>query len=71
MAGFDNLGFTRESDGTLRHFFSGHPWLAADIKERGIDELNPVWNFLDLTPQGRGKFCASLDYGMKVQAARK
>ena len=63
--------FTRESDGTLRHFYSGHPWLAADIKERGIDELNPVWNCLDLTPQGRGKWYASLDYGTKVQVARR
>jgi predicted dithiol-disulfide oxidoreductase (DUF899 family) len=63
--------FTRDSDGTLRHFYSGHPWLAEDIKERGIDELNPIWNVLDLTPQGRGTFYASLDYGTKVQAAAK
>jgi predicted dithiol-disulfide oxidoreductase (DUF899 family) len=62
--------FTRDTDGTLRHFYSGHPWLAEDIKERGIDELVPIWNFLDLTPQGRGKFYASLDYGTKVQTAR-
>ena len=62
--------FTRDSDGTLRHFYSGHPWLADDVKERGIDELIPVWNMLDLTPQGRGKFYASLEYGTKVQAAR-
>ena len=62
--------FTRDRDGTLRHFYSGHPWLAEDIKERGIDELNPIWNFLDLTPQGRGTFYASLDYGTKVHAAR-
>jgi predicted dithiol-disulfide oxidoreductase (DUF899 family) len=62
--------FTRDTDGTLRHFYSGHPWLADDIKERGIDELNPTWNMLDLTPQGRGIFYASLDYGTKVQAAR-
>jgi predicted dithiol-disulfide oxidoreductase (DUF899 family) len=62
--------FTRDSDGTLRHFYSGHPWLGEAVKERGIDELNPVWNMLDLTPQGRGKFYASLDYGTKVQAAR-
>jgi len=62
--------FTRDSDGTLRHFYSGHPWLAPDIKERGIDELTPIWNLMDLTPQGRGKFYASLDYGTKVQAAR-
>ena len=62
--------FTRENDGTLRHFYSLHPWLAPDIKERGIDELNPIWNMLDLIPQGRGKFYASLDYGTKVQAAK-
>lgn len=58
--------FTKESDGTLRHFYSGHPWLDPEIKERGIDELTPIWNLLDLTPQGRGKFYASLDYGTKV-----
>jgi predicted dithiol-disulfide oxidoreductase (DUF899 family) len=62
--------FTRDSDDTLRHFYSGHPRLADDIKERGIDELIPVWNMLDLTPQGRGKFYASLEYGVKVQTAR-
>jgi predicted dithiol-disulfide oxidoreductase (DUF899 family) len=62
--------FTRDNDGTLRHFYSGHPWLAKDVKERGIDELNPIWNVMDLTPQGRGKFYTSLDYGMRVQAAR-
>src|SRR5882672_668482 len=61
--------FTRDRDGALRHFYSGHPWLAPDIKERGIDELVPVWNMLDLTPQGRGKFYASLDYGTKVRIA--
>src|SRR6266496_4207797 len=57
--------FTRDSDGTLRHFYSGHPWLADDITDRGIDELNPIWNVMDLTPQGRGKWYASLDYGTK------
>jgi predicted dithiol-disulfide oxidoreductase (DUF899 family) len=62
--------FTRDSDGRLRHFYSGHPWLAEDVKERGIDELNPIWNVMDLTPQGRGKFYTSLDYGTRVQAAR-
>jgi len=61
--------FTRDSDGTLRHFYSGHPWLADDVKERGIDELNPIWNVLDLTPQGRGKWYASLEYGTRVQAS--
>jgi predicted dithiol-disulfide oxidoreductase (DUF899 family) len=62
--------FTRDKERTLRHFYSVHPWLAEDIRERGIDEWNPIWNVLDLTPQGRGSWYASLDYGTKVQAAR-
>ena len=61
--------FTKESDGTVRHFYSGHPWWDPNIKERGIDEMSPIWNILDLTPQGRGKFYTSLDYGTKVQIA--
>ena len=63
--------FTRESDGMLRHFYSVHPRLDHEIKERGIDEYTPIWNVLDLTPQGRGTFYASLDYGTKVQAAKQ
>ena len=59
--------FTRDNNGTLRHFYSVHPRLAADIKQRGIDEWNPIWNILDLTPEGRGTFFASLDYGTKVK----
>jgi predicted dithiol-disulfide oxidoreductase (DUF899 family) len=62
--------FTRDSDGTLRHFYSVHPWLAEDIKERGADELSPIFNMLDLTPQGRGKWYASLDYGTKIQGVQ-
>ena len=54
--------FTRDRDGTLRHFYSAHPWLAEDVKERGIDLLTPVYNMLDLTPQGRGDFYAELVY---------
>jgi predicted dithiol-disulfide oxidoreductase (DUF899 family) len=54
--------FTRDDDGTIRHFYTGHPWLAPDIEERGIDELNPIWNVMDLTPQGRGDFVAKLQY---------
>ena len=62
--------FTRDSKGTLRHFYSVHPRLGEDIKERGIDELTPIFNMLDLTPQGRGKWYASLDYGTKVKGAQ-
>jgi predicted dithiol-disulfide oxidoreductase (DUF899 family) len=38
------------------------------FKERGIDLLAPVWNFMDLTPQGRGEWYASLAYGTKARA---
>jgi predicted dithiol-disulfide oxidoreductase (DUF899 family) len=58
--------FTRDADGTLRHFYTSHPWMAPDIRERGIDLLVPIWNFLDLTPQGRGSWYAGLGYGSKV-----
>jgi len=54
--------FTKDSDGTIRHTYSGHPWLAPDIKERGIDELTPIWNVMDLTRQGRGDFYTKLEY---------
>ena len=54
---------TRDKDGTLRHFYSVHPRLAEDIQQRGIDEFNPIWNVLDLTPQGRADWIASLEYG--------
>jgi predicted dithiol-disulfide oxidoreductase (DUF899 family) len=58
--------FTRDKEGTVRHFYSVHPRLDHNMDTRGIDEYNPIWNVLDLTPQGRGNFDASLDYGTKV-----
>ena len=61
--------FTRDANGSVRHFYSGHPRMAPDILERGIDLLAPIWHFMDLTPQGRGRWYASLDYGTKVHAA--
>jgi predicted dithiol-disulfide oxidoreductase (DUF899 family) len=36
--------------------------MAEDIKERGIDLLTPIYNVLDLTPQGRGDWYAKLVY---------
>ena len=62
--------FRRDSDGTLRHHYTAHPSMSADIKERGLDLLCPVYNVLDLTPQGRGDWYASFDYAPKVHAAR-
>jgi predicted dithiol-disulfide oxidoreductase (DUF899 family) len=54
--------FNRDRDGTIRHSYTGHPWLATEITERGIDELTPIWNMMDLTRQGRGTFYANLEY---------
>jgi len=61
--------FTRDADGTLRHFYTAHPRLDANIQERGIDLLTPVYNLLDLTPQGRGSWYAELDYKPAVSKA--
>ncbi|MBV1853679.1 DUF899 family protein [Catellatospora tritici] len=54
--------FTRDDQGTMRHFYSAHPRMAEDIDQRGIDLLCPVWHILDLTRQGRGDWFAALDY---------
>jgi predicted dithiol-disulfide oxidoreductase (DUF899 family) len=54
--------FTRASDGTLRHVYSAHPWMAEEINQRGIDLLTPVYNLLDLTPEGRADWYAKLTY---------
>jgi predicted dithiol-disulfide oxidoreductase (DUF899 family) len=62
--------FTRDVDGTLRHFYSAHPHMAPDIRERGLDLLSPVYNVLDLTPEGRDNWYASLEYPVKVGAMR-
>jgi predicted dithiol-disulfide oxidoreductase (DUF899 family) len=55
--------FTLDPDGTPRHFYTAHPWMADDVRERGIDLITPAWQVLDLTPQGRGDWYAQLDYG--------
>src|SRR5215831_17568867 len=62
--------FARDDAGTIRHFYTAHPWMASDIKERGIDLLAPIWHFLDLTPRGRGNWYTSLNYSSKVVASK-
>jgi predicted dithiol-disulfide oxidoreductase (DUF899 family) len=54
--------FTRDPEGIVRHFYTAHPWMSPDVRERGIDRLTPTWNLLDLIPQGRGEWYSSLDY---------
>jgi predicted dithiol-disulfide oxidoreductase (DUF899 family) len=57
--------FTRR-DGTIRHFWSGE--MTGDSADpgqdpRGAPDLPPLWNFLDMTPEGRGAdWYPSLDY---------
>jgi predicted dithiol-disulfide oxidoreductase (DUF899 family) len=63
--------FTRDSKGALRHCYSAHPSMAEDINQRGLDLLCPVYNVLDLTPQGRDNCYASFDYAPKMSAARR
>ncbi len=63
--------FTTDNDGTLRHFYTAHPSMAEDIRERGLDLLCPVYNILDLIPQGRGNWYASFDYPAKMYAPRR
>jgi len=60
--------FTRDSHGAVHHFYSAHPWMSAEIKERGIDLMSPIWHILDLTPRGRSDWYAKLEYPMKSHA---
>ncbi|WP_320779933.1 DUF899 family protein [Streptomyces sp. CRN 30] len=54
--------FTRDGDGSVRHFYSAHPRMSEDIGQRGIDLLTPVWHILDLTRRGRDDWNAALGY---------
>jgi predicted dithiol-disulfide oxidoreductase (DUF899 family) len=63
--------FTKAEDGAVRHFYTGHPWLSETIRERGLDLLSPVYHLLDFTPQGRGDWYATLDYGVESPASRR
>jgi predicted dithiol-disulfide oxidoreductase (DUF899 family) len=63
--------FTKDSNGAVRHFYTAHPSMSEDIKQRGLDLLCPVYNVLDLTPQGRGDWYASFIYAPKVYAASR
>lgn len=59
--------FIRDRYHRLRHFYTSHPWMATDMKERGMDLLSPIWNLLDLTPQGRSNWYPKIDYGIPLQ----
>lgn len=54
--------FTRGGDGTVRHYYTGGAMMGDD-NYNGMDMLNPVWNLLDLLPEGRGDWMPGLAYG--------
>jgi predicted dithiol-disulfide oxidoreductase (DUF899 family) len=58
--------FTRDGNGVVHHFYTVHPRMSPEIKERGIDLMSPIWHLLDLTPQGRGTWSAKLEYPAKA-----
>lgn len=60
--------FTLDPAGSPRHFYTAHPYLSQDIKERGIDLLTPAWHLLDLTPPGRDDWYAQLEYPVRVSS---
>jgi predicted dithiol-disulfide oxidoreductase (DUF899 family) len=58
--------FVKDADGNVRHTYSAKPRMADDIDQRGIDLLCATWHILDLTPQGRGEWYSSLEYGLST-----
>jgi predicted dithiol-disulfide oxidoreductase (DUF899 family) len=53
--------FRLGADGRPRHFYSVSAMLTPS-QFRGMDQLSPLWNFLDLTPEGRGQFMPKRSY---------
>lgn len=53
--------FQRAPGGGLLHTYSASA-LIAPGQFRGMDLLSPFWNFLDLTPEGRGDFMPKRSY---------
>jgi predicted dithiol-disulfide oxidoreductase (DUF899 family) len=53
--------FRLAPDGKVIHAYTGGAFLGAG-QFRGMDLLSPFWNFLDLTPEGRGDFLPQRAY---------
>ena len=62
--------FSRDAAGKVRHVYTTRPSMGDGVSERGIDLLTPVYNMMDLTPQGRGDWYASLSYPEPTVSAR-
>ncbi|ONI76336.1 hypothetical protein ALI144C_37405 [Actinosynnema sp. ALI-1.44] len=57
--------FVRDGE-QVRHFYT-LPANFIDDAQRGIDQLSPVWNVLDLLPSGRGEWYAENDYAGRLR----
>jgi len=54
--------FTK-ADGVIRHYWCSEMFFApSPFHPRHIDMLWPLWNFFDVTPDGRGDFMPQLTY---------
>jgi predicted dithiol-disulfide oxidoreductase (DUF899 family) len=53
--------FTKTASGEIRHSYSVHAHMIGE-HWRGMDALSPVWNLLDLTPDGRDDWYPSTFY---------
>ena len=53
--------FVKSKEGALHHFYSASA-IMEENEYRGLDLFSPVWNLLDLTPQGRGDWLPSVRY---------
>jgi len=53
--------FLKSRKNIVRHFYTVSA-IMGDDNYRGLDLLTPVWNMLDLLPEGRGDWFPSLDY---------
>ncbi len=57
--------FRKEPDGTIRHFWGSELLYVREEPgqhHRAGDLVDPVWGFLDMTPEGRGDFFPRLGY---------
>ncbi len=52
--------FSRSLEGTLLHFYSACA-IMDENEFRGLDLYTPVWNLLDLTPEGREEWMPDLE----------
>ena len=53
------------SGGKVRHFWGSELFYAErpdNLDPRHVDQLWPLWNLLDVTPEGRGDFYPKLQY---------